>query len=110
MTRRMTVVFHDDELYTYLKVEAARRHIAASDIVGEAVRGWLDSREDAELLPTIEVARAEWKEKGGWPWSEVEPELEEAVAQRERQTDNSRPDICGEYYADQGTGSHNHRR
>ena len=84
MTRRMTVVFHDDELYTYLKVEAARRHIAASDIVGEAVREWLDSREDAELLPTIEVTHAEWEEKGGRPWSEVEPELEEAVTQRER--------------------------
>jgi len=84
MTRRMTVVFHDDELYTYLKVEAARRHIAASDIVAEAVREWLDSHEDAELLPTIEATHAEWKEKGGRPWSEVEPELEEAVTRRER--------------------------
>jgi len=84
MTRRMTVVFHDDELYTYLKVEAARRHIAASDIVAEAVREWLDSHEDAELLPTIEAAHAEWKEKGGRPWSEVESELEEAVTRRER--------------------------
>ena len=84
MTRRMTVVFHDDELYTYLKVEAARRHIAASDIVGEAVREWLDSREDAELIPVIESANSEWREKGGRPWSEVEPELEEAVTQRER--------------------------
>ena len=84
MTRRMTVVFHDDELYTYLKVEAARRHVAASDIVGEAVREWLDSREDAELLPVIESANSEWREKGGRAWSEVESELEEAVTQRER--------------------------
>ena len=84
MTRRMTVVFHDEELYTYLKVEAARRHKPASDIVTDAVREWLESREDAELLPAIEAAHAEWKEKGGRPWSEVEQELGEAVTQRER--------------------------
>jgi len=84
MSRRMTVVFHDEELYTYLKVEAARRHMPASDIIADAVREWLESREDAELLPVIETARAEWKEKGGRPWSEVENELEEAVTQRER--------------------------
>ena len=83
MARRMTVVFHDEELYTYLKVEAARRHIAASDIVTDAVREWLESHEDAELLPTIEATRAEWKEKGGRPWSEVEQEVEEAVTGRE---------------------------
>ena len=83
MSRRMTVVFHDEELYTYLKVEAARRHMPASDIIADAVREWLESGEDAELLPVIETARAEWKEKGGRPWSEVEQELEEAVTQRE---------------------------
>jgi hypothetical protein len=83
----MTVVFHDEELYTYLKVEAARRHMAASEIITDAVREWLESREDAELLPIIESARSEWKEKGGRPWSEVERELEEAVTQRERATE-----------------------
>jgi len=84
MTRRMTVVFHDEELYTYLKVEAARRHTAASEIIADAVREWLESREDAELLPVIENTRSEWKEKGGRPWPEVEREFEEAVTQRER--------------------------
>ena len=79
MSRRMTVVFHDEELYTYLKVEAARRHKPASDIVADAVRQWLESREDAELLPAIEAARAEWKGKGGRPWAEIEGELEEAA-------------------------------
>ena len=83
MTRRMTVVFHDEELYTSLKVEAARRHKAASDIIADAVRQWLESCENAELLPVIEAARAEWREKGGRPWSEVESELEDAVARRE---------------------------
>ena len=37
MSRRMTVVFHDEELYTDLKVEAVRRHKPASDIVADAV-------------------------------------------------------------------------
>ncbi len=84
MSRKMTVVFHNEDLYTYLKVEAARRHKPASDIVAEAVREWLESREDAELLPAIEIAHAEWRQKGGRPWSEVESELEEAIAEREK--------------------------
>ena len=82
MSKRMTVVFHDEALYTSLKVEAARRHQAASQIVADAVRGWLESREDAELLPVIEAARAEWREKGGHPWDEVERRLEKAVSRR----------------------------
>ena len=85
MSRKMTVVFHDEELYTYLKVEAARRHIAASEIIADAVRQWLENREDADLLPVIEATRAEWKEKGGRPWSEVEQEIAEAVSRRERE-------------------------
>lgn len=85
----MTVVFHNEELYTYLKVEAARRNKPASDIVSEAVREWLESREDAELLPVIESARSEWRQKGGRPWSEVERELEEAVGKREKAAEAS---------------------
>ncbi len=84
MSRRMTVVFHDEDLYTDLKVEAARRHIAASEIIADAVREWLESREDAELLPAIENARDEWKKKGGRPWDEVEHEVEQTVSERER--------------------------
>ena len=78
------MVLPDEDLPTTLKVEAARRHTPASDIIADAVREWLESREDAEMLPIIEAARAEWKEKGGRPWAEVEPELEDAVTQRER--------------------------
>ena len=83
MSRKMTVVFHNEDLYTYLKVEAARRHMPASEIIADAVSEWLDSREDAELLPAIEAARIEWKEKGGRPWSESERELEESINRRE---------------------------
>jgi len=84
MTRKMTVVFHDEELYTDLKVEAARRHTAASEIITDAVRQWLEAREDEELVPMIEAARAEYKEKGGRPWSEVEAEWKEETAKREK--------------------------
>ena len=83
MTRKMTVVFHDEDLYTHLKVEAARRHTAASEIITDAVRHWLENREDADLLPVIEAASTEWREKGGRPWSEAERELEESIARRE---------------------------
>ena len=85
MSRKMTVVFHDEELYTHLRVEAVRRHTAASEIITDAIRQWLDNHEDAESLPVIEAARTEWKEKGGRPWSEVEQEMEEAVSRRERE-------------------------
>ena len=88
MSKRMTVVFHDEDLYTYLKVEAARRHKPASDIIAEAVREWLESHEDAELLPVVEAARTEWQEKGGRPWAEVEHKLEEAVSKREREAES----------------------
>lgn len=84
MSKRMTVVFHDEDLYTFLKAEAARQGRPVSSIIAEAVREWLESREDAELLPVIEAARAEWREKGGRPWAEVEQELAEAVHKRER--------------------------
>ena len=81
------MVFHDEDLYTYLKVEAARRHTAASEIMTDAVRQWLENLEDSDLLPVIETARTEWKEKGGRSWAEVEEELEEAVNCREKESE-----------------------
>jgi hypothetical protein len=79
MKRKVTLVFSDEELYTQLKIEAVKRRTTASDIVSDAVREWLESHEDAELIPVIESARAEWKEKGGRPWTEVEQELAQSV-------------------------------
>ena len=83
MKRKMTLVFRDEDLYTQLKIEAIKRRTTASNIVSDAVREWLESREDAELLPDIRAARTEWKEKGGRPWSEAKRELEESVNRRE---------------------------
>jgi hypothetical protein len=83
MKRKVTLVFHDEDLYTRLKIEAIRRRITASEIVADAVGEWLESHEDAELLPVIDSARAEWKEKGGRPWSEAEHELDKSFSRRE---------------------------
>jgi hypothetical protein len=77
MSRKMTVVFHDEDLYIKLKGEAVRCHIAASQIVADAVRQWLENREDADLIPVIGTARTEWEEKGGRPWSDIELETQE---------------------------------
>ena len=82
MSRRMTVVFHNEDLYTNLKIEAVRQRKPASEIIAEAVREWMENHEDAELLPVIETARAEWREKGGRPWTEVEREMQEAISKR----------------------------
>jgi hypothetical protein len=42
MSRKMTVVFHDDQLYMDLKYEALKRQKTASAIVAEAVHGPAD--------------------------------------------------------------------
>ena len=75
MSRRMTVVFDDDELYTALKVEAARTGRHAKDIVAEAVREWLATQEDEQLLGDLEEARLEWQRRGGIEASQFFEEL-----------------------------------
>ena len=82
MKRKMTLVFHDEDLYTQLKIAAVKRRTTSSGIVADAVREWLENREDEELLPVIDAARTEWEEKGGRPWSEVEREWEEQIVKR----------------------------
>ena len=82
MSRRMTVVFHNEDLYTNLKIEAVKQRRPASQIIAEAVQEWMENREDAELLPAIKAAHAEWQENGGRPWTEVEREIKEAISKR----------------------------
>ena len=65
MPKRMTVVFDDEELYTELKVAAAHTGRHAKDIVVEAVREWLDTKEDEELRQDLGEARIEWENQGG---------------------------------------------
>jgi hypothetical protein len=82
VSRRMTVVFHNDELYTDLKVAAVRRRLTASEIIAEAVTEWLESHEDASLVPLIKAARTEYQAKGGRPWDEVQQEVNRNIAKR----------------------------
>ena len=64
MSKRMTVIFEDEGLYTALKVEAVRKGQPAKDIVAQAVREWLEAREDEELRADLEDARREWERDG----------------------------------------------
>jgi hypothetical protein len=75
MSKRMTVVFKDENTYTHLKVEAAKRNINASDIVSEAVVEWIDSREDFELSPLIKSSQDEVKSSGTKSWEELKRNL-----------------------------------
>jgi len=84
MVKKMTVVFHNEELYTDLKIEAVKRNRSASDIIAEAVQEWLDVKEDEELIPVVDARLAEYQEKGGQPWHEARKELEEARARRQK--------------------------
>ena len=70
MSKRMTVIFEDEALYTAVKVEAARKGRHAKDIVAEALREWLEAREDEELGARLDEVRQEWREKGGTEASE----------------------------------------
>ena len=65
MSKRMTLIFEDEALYTALKVEAARKGRHAKDIVAEAVRQWLETREDEDLRAGLDEARSEWESRGG---------------------------------------------
>lgn len=76
MAKRMTIVFDDEELYTALKVEAARRHVPAKDIVAEALREWMELQEDLEDTRVAEERLAEYDRTGeSIPHEEVMREL-----------------------------------
>jgi hypothetical protein len=63
--KRMTLVFDEDALYTAVKVAAAKRNAALKDLIPQILREWLEAQEDAELLPLVAEARAEYEAKGG---------------------------------------------
>ena len=75
MSKRMTVVFKDENVYKHLKVEAAKRDINASEIVSEAVIEWIENREDVELAPLIKESQKEAKKKGTKIWNNVKEDL-----------------------------------
>jgi len=75
MSKRMTVIFKDENIYTHLKVEAAKRDINASDIISEAVVEWIESREDIELAPLINESQKEVRESGTKSWDKLKKEF-----------------------------------
>ena len=78
MSKRMTVVFDDEGLYTALKVAAVRSGQHAKDIVAQAVRDWLQAREDEELQDGLAESRQEWEREGGREAGEFLAELDAA--------------------------------
>ncbi len=83
MSKRMTVVFDDEELYRALKIEAARSGRPAKDIVADAVREWLEILEDRELSADLDEIRAEANGEG-------DVEVGEYFRQREEQDKKTR--------------------
>ena len=81
MSKRITVVIDDEGLYTALKVAAVRSGQHAKDIVAQAVRDWLQAREDEELQAGLAESRREWERDGGREAGEFFAELD--AAQRE---------------------------
>ena len=68
MSKRMTVVFDDEGLYTALKVAAVRSGEHTKDIVAQAVRDWLEAREDEDLQAGLAESRREWERDGAETW------------------------------------------
>ena len=64
MSRRMTIVFDDEELYTQLKVEAARSHRHAKDLVADALRLLFEASPD-DLLATNARVRPQRSAQAG---------------------------------------------
>src|SRR4051812_669809 len=82
MAKRLTVVLDDEELYAAVTAEAARLNRPLKDVVAEALREWLEALEDAELIPLIEEARAEWEKHGGIEVSELFRQLDAEAQSR----------------------------
>lgn len=88
--KKVTVVFEDDELYTAVKVEAARLNRPLKDIVREALEAWLQAQEDVADALLAREALAEYQEKGGLPWEEVRGRARAILEERERSVRSDR--------------------
>jgi plasmid stability protein len=62
---KATIAFRDDELYRSIRVRAAKEGREIRDIVEEALRAWLDAREDVEDAAASAEALAEYDRTGG---------------------------------------------
>jgi hypothetical protein len=79
MAKRMTIVFDDEELYTTLKVEAARTHRPAKDIVAEALELLFEATPDEHTAISTRSRMKTFARRGG---PDVERVLEELGLKR----------------------------
>ncbi len=75
MSRRMTIVFDDEELYTALKVEAARCHRPAKDLVAEALNLLFEATGDERDMILMRARMKSYAKRGGTPVEKILEEL-----------------------------------
>ncbi len=75
MSRRMTIVFDDEELYTTLKVEAAKTHRPAKDLVADALALLFESTPEEHATILMRARMRGYARKGGTPVEKILAEL-----------------------------------
>jgi hypothetical protein len=79
MAKRMTIVFDDEDLYTALKVEAARTHRPAKDLVADALEMLFEATKDEHEAIVTRARMKSFARRGG---PEVDRVLEELGLKR----------------------------
>jgi hypothetical protein len=75
MSRRMTIVFDDEELYTALKVEAAKSHRPAKDLVADALALLFESTPEEHDTILMRARMRGYARRGGAPVERILAEL-----------------------------------
>ena len=75
MSRRMTIVFDDEDLYTALKVEAAKTHRPAKDLVADALALLFESTPEEHATILMRARMRGYARKGGAPVEKILAEL-----------------------------------
>jgi plasmid stability protein len=75
MTRRMTIVFDDEELYTALKVAAARSHRPAKDLVADALQIMFEASTEEHDTILMRARMKGYARQGGTPVEKILEEL-----------------------------------
>jgi hypothetical protein len=75
MSRRMTIVFDDEEMYTRLKVESARSHRPAKDLVAEALTLLFECTPDEQQTIMMRARMKGYARDGGVPVEKILQEL-----------------------------------
>lgn len=62
---KVTIAFRDDSLYRAVRLRAVEEGRQVRDVVEEALRTWLEAREDAEDVEASKAALDEYEREGG---------------------------------------------